>query len=80
MRTILASTSPRRKELMKETGIEFEAIASNYEEDMTLNLSHKELAMTLAYGKAKDVAEREEGLIIGGDTFVTLGNKRSKIC
>lgn len=74
---ILASTSPRRSELLKQIGLDFTVIPSLYEEDMTLKMSHKNLAKTLAYGKAKDVAGKiTEGIVIGVDTFLILGNKR----
>ena len=49
---ILASTSPRRKELLEKTGLPFEIVASNYEEDMTLVLPPHELAKHLSKGKA----------------------------
>jgi septum formation protein len=74
---ILASNSPRRKELLTQIGLKFKIIPSNYEEDMDLKLSHKELAKTLAYNKAKDVADKvNEGIIIGSDTFIVVGDKR----
>lgn len=74
---ILASTSPRRKELLKQIGLNFEAIPSGYEEDMTLKLSPSNLAKILAYGKAKEVADKlKEGIVIGVDTFLVFGNKR----
>ena len=74
---ILASTSPRRHGLAQEMGLEFDVVASSYEEDMTQNLPPKELAMTLSYGKAKDVAKRfREGIVIGIDTFVVFDGKK----
>ncbi|VVB79472.1 Septum formation protein Maf [uncultured archaeon] len=74
---ILASTSPRRKELAQQMGLDFEIVPSSYEEDMTLDLSPKELAKTLAYGKAKDVAGKfDEGIVIGIDTFVVFNGKK----
>lgn len=76
-RIILASTSPRRKELATAMGLDFEIIPSNYEEDMTLKLKPAELVKTLAYGKAKEVASRfKEGIIIGADTIVVFNNKK----
>jgi septum formation protein len=81
---ILASTSPRRKELMKSLELDFEVIPGNYEEDMSLDMKPSELAMTLAKGKAENVAKRvEEGVVIGADTFVTyegllLGKPKNK--
>ncbi len=76
-RIILASTSPRRHGLMQQIGLDFEVIPSNYEEDMTMNMFSYKLVQTLAYGKAKEVANRvKSGIVIGADTFVTLGNKK----
>jgi septum formation protein len=69
---ILASTSPRRKELLARILEKFEVKPSDYEEDMTLKLIPSELARTLSYGKAAEVAKREEGIIIGSDTFISL--------
>lgn len=74
---ILASTSPRRRELAKTMGLDFQVVPSGYEEDMNLKLSPPELAKTLAYGKAKDVAQRfKEGIVIGVDTFVVFNGKK----
>ncbi len=76
MKIILASTSPRRHELARAMGLDFEIIPSNYEEDMTMKLPPKKIVMTLAYGKAADVAKRrKEGLVIGIDTVVVYKNK-----
>lgn len=73
---ILASTSPRRKELFGKLGLPFTVEASDYEEDMALNMPPLKLAVTLAYGKALAVAKKyQTGIIIGADTFVVLGNQ-----
>lgn len=74
---ILASTSPRRHELARAMGLDFEVVPSSYEEDMTLKLSPKKLVMTLALGKAEDVARKfSEGLVIGVDTIVVFKGKK----
>ena len=74
---ILASTSPRRKKILKQIGLLFKTIPSNYEEDMSLKLSPGKLAKTLAYGKALDVAQRiQEGIVIGIDTFLVFRGKK----
>lgn len=76
-RIILASTSPRRKELLKQIGLDFDIVPSAYEEDMSLKLKNSELAKTLAYGKARDVADKiKKGVIIGSDTFIVFQGKR----
>ncbi len=75
---ILASASPRRKELLKKTGIPFVVEVSDYQEDMNLKLNPLELAKELSRGKAEAVAKKhknEEALIIGADTFVVMKNK-----
>ena len=73
---ILASGSPRRKELLDKTGILFEVIPNVYEEDMSMNLSPIELAIFLSKGKAEDVANKNpNAIVIGADTFVVLGDQ-----
>ncbi len=74
-RIILASTSPRRQELMAKLGIPFKVIPGDYEEDMTLNMPSLELAKFLSLGKAQSVAGKEQGIIIGSDTFLAFEDK-----
>jgi septum formation protein len=71
-RIILASNSPRRKELLKKSGIEFEVIPSLYEEELDVNGFSYDKIESLAHNKALDVAKRIEGdgIIIGADTVV----------
>lgn len=77
---ILASTSPRRHGLAQQMGLDFEIVPSDYEEDMTMKLTPEKLAMTLAYGKAADVAKkRNDGIVLGIDTFISFkGEKLGK--
>jgi septum formation protein len=73
---ILASTSLHRKKLLEQTGLIFEIVPSNYQEDMTLEMHPKELAMFLSQGKGQDVANRiEDGIIISADTFVLFNDQ-----
>ena len=73
---ILASTSPRRKELVELLRLPFEAVASAYEEDMSLLLPPRELVQHLALGKAQAVAMTyPDALVIGGDTIVVLKDR-----
>lgn len=68
---ILASTSPRRKGLLQQIGLKFEIVPSDFKEDMTLDMEPKDLVMSIAEGKADDVAEKEsDAVIIGVDTFL----------
>ena len=91
MRIILASTSPRRRELIKRIAPEYEAIASTVdeqavEEEVVKNcagLSESELAermvRTLSAKKALSVFEsledKEDVLVIGADTVVCLSGE-----
>lgn len=73
---ILASTSPRRKELLEKAGLVFKIVPSDYEEDMTLDLIPSELAKFLSRGKAETVAKNfKDAIIISADTFVSIDNK-----
>jgi septum formation protein len=73
---ILASTSPRRKELLAKTGLRFVVRPGTYEEDMMLALKPTELAKLLSRGKAESVAKSyKNAIVIGADTFVVFGNK-----
>jgi septum formation protein len=74
---VLASTSPRRKEILEKTGLKFKIIDSGYEEVMVQNSDPIRLVKKLALGKAKNAAKRyREEIIIAADTFVVLGQKK----
>jgi len=73
---ILASSSPRRYDILKRAGIPFTVEDGGYEEDLTLPLPPHELAQHLAAGKAQAVAARHpDALIIGADTIVVSNGK-----
>ena len=70
---VLASASPRRKELLELTGLQFKVDPGNYKEDMNLKLSPHELARALSLEKAKSVAGKyNNAIIIAADTFVII--------
>ncbi|HYF82572.1 MAG TPA: Maf family protein [Clostridia bacterium] len=73
MRIILASNSPRRKELLSQAGVLFEIIPSEFEEQV-IELPPEKLVEYFAYMKAKDIAGAVQGeaLVIGSDTIVYL--------
>lgn len=77
MRVILASGSPRRKELMDMLGIDYEIIVSNADETLEEDLSLKEQSKKLGYIKANAVFDKTSGdrIIIGSDTMVVKDNK-----
>ena len=72
---ILASQSPRRRELLQSFGFKFEAVSSGADEDGTEGMTPAEAVKTLALRKAKWVKERraEDGsVILAADTLVAL--------
>ena len=73
---ILASGSPRRKELMAQAGIPFAVKVSACEETVTKE-KPEEIVQELARKKAAAVAqaEKEDALVIGADTVVALNGK-----
>ena len=77
MRYILASKSPRRKELLQTIFPEFECIASNKEEKVNKKLKYNKLAEVLSEQKAEDIFSTTSGnrVVIGSDTMVVLKNK-----
>lgn len=78
MKIILASKSPRRKELLSTIFNEFECIPSLKEEDMTKKLSYTKLAENLSEQKAEDVFSltNDDRVVIGSDTMVILGKTK----
>lgn len=73
---ILASASPRRKELLEKIGLRFKVEPSNYEEDMPSGLEPHELARKISLEKAKVVASKHENaIVIAADTFIVFGDQ-----
>jgi septum formation protein len=74
---ILASASPRRKEILKGLGLRFMVDPSRISEPAReKHESPKEYAKRLACLKAAEVARRHaSGLVIGVDTIVVAGNR-----
>lgn len=75
-RIILASKSPRRKQLLEQIGLKFEVRESEYEEDMTAMADPIRLVKFLALKKAEAVAQYyTDAIVIGADTFVIFEGK-----
>ena len=76
MRIVLASASPRRKELLEQLGIEFEICVSDVEEIVTETKPAK-VVEELSAMKAEAVFRQIEGdvLVIGSDTVVALEDR-----
>ncbi len=74
---ILASSSPRRKDLLKQIKLPFEIIPSEIDENISeLTGTPEEKAEQLAYQKASDVANKlQKGLVLGADTIVVIDDE-----
>lgn len=75
MNIILASQSPRRKELLTQMGLTFTVRVADIDEQMNRSLSPAQLVETISAEKAAAVAEEvnnPDALIIAADTVVTL--------
>ncbi|MBR2010062.1 MAG: Maf family protein, partial [Peptococcaceae bacterium] len=71
MNLILASASPRRRELLTQVGVSFEIEVSDVEEVIDASLPPELQVQSLALQKAQAVAaQRKEGLVLGADTVV----------
>lgn len=75
-KNILASSSPRRADILKDKFI-FEIVPSPYEEIHSTTVFSYEYVENLAYNKAKAVIPLvdNDSIIIGADTVVVLNNK-----
>lgn len=73
---ILASASPRRKELLAKLGLKFKVEASDYQEEIPDTLNPHQLARFLSRGKARAVARKHRhALVIAADTFGVFQGK-----
>ncbi len=78
---VLASASPRRKELLEQIGLPFTVEVSNVEEVIT-KTAPQEVVMELSAQKAMDVKkyQKEDCIVIGADTIVVYdGGKGGSI-
>ena len=74
-RVILASKSPRRRELMSLLHIPFEVIVSDIDEQIDYSKDLVKEIEKLSYQKAKAVFDKnQDALVIGSDTIVKIGN------
>jgi MAF protein len=73
LRLVLASSSPRRRELLAELGFDFEIVPSAVDEESFSGGRPEALARRIARAKAEDIASREPGaVVLAADTIVVL--------
>ncbi len=73
---VLASASPRRRELLEQVGIPFEVDTSDIDEAMPEGTDPGVVVEELSKKKAEAVAERHpDAIVLGADTIVALGDR-----
>src|SRR4030042_1403714 len=73
---ILASGSPRRKELLEIIGLKFKVEPSNYEEDIKSGVEPHEIAQRISLEKAKVVASKHKNaIVIAADSLIVFRGK-----
>jgi septum formation protein len=73
---LLASNSPRRRQLLTDAGFEFVAIAPDVSEKFDADLTLRELTIFNAMGKAISIARAHPGkVVLGADTLVALDDR-----
>lgn len=74
MNIILASASPRRREIMTKMGYDFRVVQADIDENTNAE-NVADAVCEIAKNKAAAVAEKEKGLIIAADTVVSIDGK-----
>ena len=74
---ILGSVSPRRQELLKSLGIDFEIRVKDLKEKYPKNLKEKEISEFLAIQKSENLSKtlKSEEILITADTIVVKGDR-----
>jgi len=77
VRIILASSSPRRREIFALLGLPFEVVAPEFYEDGSPDCPPEREVLEFAIGKARSVAkDHRRSLVIGSDTMIVLEGKK----
>jgi septum formation protein len=73
---ILASKSPRRKQILEQIGLGFEVAVSDFDETQIKFKTPQEMVKKLSLEKAKIIAQKNpDAIVIGADTDVVLDNE-----
>jgi septum formation protein len=75
-RIILASQSPRRQHLLRETGLKFDVVIKEYAEEYPAGLNGEEIARFVAHEKTSSFKEEiaDNEIVIAADTIVWCNN------
>lgn len=73
LKLILASTSPRRREILQALGIDFDVVPVETDESPLMGELPEDLVLRLATAKVEEVPDAE--YVLGADTVVVLGDR-----
>jgi len=77
MRLILASSSPRRREILALLGLPFETIAPDFEETLSSHCPAEAEVLDLALGKTLSVAKNNpESIVVASDTIILIDGEK----
>jgi septum formation protein len=77
VKLILASTSPRRREILALLGLPFDMIPPEFDEITSSHRTLEEEVVDFALGKARSVAKNNpRSLVIGSDTMILLDGQK----
>lgn len=71
---VLASASPRRRELLGKLGVEFDVVTSGADETPPEGVAPDEVARLVARRKAESVARTRDDAVLGADTIVVASD------
>ena len=73
---ILASASPRRRELLLQAGVPFEVVIADVDESELENETPEDLVRRLSLNKANEIAQKNKNAwVLGADTIVVFNNQ-----
>ena len=77
MHLVLASTSPRRRQILALLGVPFEVVAPKFHEQVSRHVPLNAEVFEFALGKAQSVAkEYPKSIVIGSDTMIELAREK----
>lgn len=76
MRIILASTSPRRREILALLGLPFDIVPPVFEEMTSDAMNAEEEVLAFSWGKAASLSRETGSVVIGSDTLIVLGREK----
>ncbi|HUK42633.1 MAG TPA: Maf family protein [Candidatus Acidoferrales bacterium] len=77
MNLILASTSPRRREIFALLGLPFEVIPPKFDELVSVHRPIRDEALEFAMGKARSIAiENRDSVVVASDTMIRLNERK----